>query len=50
MENLEKRVEELEKELIEQYKFSKKLRQEQKFINIMLIFAFVHILIIITTK
>ena len=50
MENLEKRVEKLEKELIEQYKFSKKLRQEQKFINIMLIFAFVHILIIIITK
>ncbi len=48
MENLEKRAEELEKELIEQYKFSNKLRQEQKSINnIMLIFAFVHILLFI---
>ena len=47
VENLEKRAEELEKELIEQYKFINKLRQEQKSINIVLIFAFVHILLFI---
>lgn len=50
MENLEKRVEQLEKELIEQYKFNKKVSQEQKFVNIMLIFAFIHILVIVITK
>ena len=40
MENLKKRVEKLEDELVEQYKINIKIRQEQRFLNVMLIIAF----------
>ena len=43
MENLEKRIEQLEKESVEQLKFN-------KFISIMLIVAFIHILVVVITK
>ena len=50
MENLKKRVEKLEDELVEQYKINIKIRQEQRFLNVMLIIAFLNILVITVTK
>ena len=46
MDNLEK----LEDELVEQYKINIKIRQEQRFLNVMLIIAFLNILVITVTK
>ena len=44
MENLKKRVEKLEDELVEQYKINIKIRQEQRFLIVTLIIAFLNIL------
>ena len=49
-ENLKKRVEKLEDELVKQYKINIKIRQEQRFLNVMLIIAFLNILVITVTK